>query len=71
MTCSPAPLRYRAVSMELAAYLDAREVAIHILTEAGRSITIVCPRASIFALQKHIEQIGAACPEIATWGDQR
>jgi hypothetical protein len=70
MTFTSAAVRYRAVSMELAAYLDARNVEMHILTDTGKTITIVCPRDSIFAIQKHIEQIAKACPEIATWSDQ-
>jgi hypothetical protein len=70
MTVTPATIRYRAVSMELAAYLDARNVEMHILTDSGKTVTIVCPRDSIFAIQKHIEQIAKACPEIATWSDK-
>jgi hypothetical protein len=63
-------LRYRAVSMELAAYLDARTVEMHILTDTGETVAIVCALDSIFAVQRHIEQIGKACPEIATWKDE-
>lgn len=70
MNLPPATARYRAVSMELAAYLDARDVEMHILTDTGETIAVVCPRDSIFAVQRHIEQIGKACPEIATWSDQ-
>lgn len=70
MRLPPASVRYRAVSMELAAYLDARDVEMHILTDTAQTIAIVCPRDSIFAVQRHIEQIGEACPEIATWSDQ-
>lgn len=70
MMFTPATIRYRAVSMELAADLDARNVEMHILTDTGKTIAIVCPRDSIFAIQKHIEQIAKACPEIATWSDQ-
>jgi hypothetical protein len=62
--------RHRAISMELAAYLDAHTVEMHIVTDTGKTISIVCPRDSIFAIQKHIEQMGKACPEIATWSDQ-
>jgi hypothetical protein len=50
--------------------LDARNVEMHILTETGKTIAIVCPRDSIFAIQQHIEQMGKACPEIATWSNQ-
>jgi hypothetical protein len=66
---SPATFRYRAVSMELAAYLDAHNVEIRIFTDTDKTIAIVCPRDSIFALQKHIEQMAKACPEIATWSN--
>lgn len=70
MKLPPATIRYRAVSMELAAYLDARTVEMHILTDAGETIAVVCARDSIFAVQKHIECIGSACPEIATWNEE-
>jgi hypothetical protein len=59
--------RYRAVSMELAAYLDGHYVEMHIVTDAGETVAIVCPRDSIFAIQRHIAQIGRDCPEISTW----
>jgi hypothetical protein len=70
MKRSPAAIRYRAVSMELAAYLDARAVEMHILTDTGEAIAIVCPRDSIFAIQRHIARIGADCPEISSWSDK-
>jgi hypothetical protein len=70
MKPAPASLQYRAVSMELAADLDARNVEMRIRTDTGRMVAIVCPRASIFAVQKHIEQMAKACPEIETWSDQ-
>jgi hypothetical protein len=60
-------IRYRAAWMELAAYLDGHYVEMHILTNTGESIAIVCDKDSIFAVQRHIEQMGRACPEIATW----
>jgi len=69
MKLPPATLSYRAVSMELAAYFDARNVEMHILTDTGKTIAIVCARDSIFAIQNHIDRIGKACPEIATWSD--
>lgn len=69
MTFTPAAVRYRAVSMEFAANLDAHNVEMRILTDTGQVIAIVCPRDSIFAVRKHIEQIAKACPEIATWSD--
>ena len=62
-------MHYRAVSMELAAYLDGRYVEMHIVTDRGETIAVACPNDSIFAIQKHIEQIGRECPEIATWSD--
>jgi hypothetical protein len=71
MTSADAAPRYRAVSMELAAYLDGRYVEMHITTDAGETVSVVCPRDSIFAIQRHIEQIGRDCPEIASWrGDE-
>lgn len=62
----PGP-RYRAVAMELAADLDGRCVEMHIVTDTGETVTVVCPRDSIFAVQRHIDRIGRDCPEIATW----
>jgi hypothetical protein len=70
MNLPHASVRYRAVSMELAADLDARNVEMHVRTDTGKTIAVVCPRDSIFAVQKHIEQIGQACPEIANWSDE-
>jgi hypothetical protein len=70
MKSPPAATRYRAVSMELAAFLDAHNVEMRILTDTGKAITIVCPRDSIFAIQRHIAQIAAACPEISSWSDK-
>jgi hypothetical protein len=64
-------IRYRAAWMELVAYLDEHTVEMHILTDAGESVAIVCDKDSIFAVQRHIEQIGRACPEIATWKSAR
>ena len=69
MNLPPADIRYRAVSMEFAADLDARHVEMHVRTDTGKTIAVVCPRNSIFQVQKHIEQIAQACPEIATWSD--
>jgi hypothetical protein len=59
--------RYCAVSMELAAYLDGHYVEMHILTDTGKTISIVCERDSIFSVQRNIERMGRDCPEIATW----
>ena len=53
--------------MELVAYLDDRHVEMHILTDTGKTVSIVCERDSIFAVQRHIESLGRECPEIATW----
>jgi hypothetical protein len=65
---APVPqIRYRAVSMELAAYLDERCVEMHILTDVGETVAIVCGTDSIFTIQRHIEQMGRECPEISTW----
>ena len=63
----PKHVRYRATSMELAAYLDARYVEMHIRTDTGQNIAVICVRDSIFAIQRHIEQMGRDCPEISTW----
>jgi len=62
-----APIRYRALAMELSVHLDRQHVEMNILTDKGKSITIVCDKDSIFSIQKHIEQITRACPEISTW----
>ena len=59
--------RHCAVSMELAAYLDGHYVEMHILTDTGKTISIVCDRDSIFSVQRNIERMGRDCPEIATW----
>ena len=67
MRASPPQIRYRAVSMELAAYLDGHYVEMHILADTGQSIAVACDKDSIFAIQRHIEQMGRACPEISTW----
>lgn len=67
MSSFSAPTRYRAASMELAAYLDGKYVEMHITTEDGEALIIVCDKNSIFDIQRHIEQIGHDCPEILTW----
>jgi len=67
MSIPPPQIRYRAVSMELAAYLDGRYVEMHILADTGQRIAVACDKDSIFAIQRHIEQMGRECPEIATW----
>lgn len=68
MTSSRMPIRYRAISMELAAYLDEHCVEMHILTDDGQTISVCCPTDSIFAVLRHIKRLGIDCPEIATWG---
>jgi hypothetical protein len=60
-------IRYHATSMELAAYLDGRYVEMHIGTDTGQDVAVVCDQDSIFAIQRHIEQLGSECPEISTW----
>lgn len=60
-------VRYRAASVELAADFDAQNVEMHILTDTGDAVTVVCPRDSILAIQEHIARIAVACPEISTW----
>ncbi len=67
MNTPSAQTRYRAVSMEFAAYLDRRYVEMHILTDTGKAIAVVCEGDSIFAIQHHIEQMGRECPQILTW----
>ena len=67
MSVPPPQIRYRAVSMELAAYLDGCYVEMHILSDTGQSIAVACDKDSIFAIQRHIEQMGRECPEISTW----
>jgi hypothetical protein len=59
--------RYRAVSMGFAAFLDGRYVEMRILTDAGEAVTVTCDGDSIFAVQRHIEQMGRDCPEISSW----
>jgi hypothetical protein len=67
MNESAPPTKYRAVSMELIAYLDGRYVEMRILTDTGKSIAVACGGDSIFAVQRHIEQMKHECPEISSW----
>lgn len=67
MNMAPSHIRYCALSMRLAAYLDGRYVEMHILTDTGKIVSIVCEKDSIFTVQRSIEKIGQDCPEIATW----
>ncbi len=62
-----APMRYRAVSMGLSADYGERCVEIHFLFDTGETIAVMCPRDSIFAIQRHIAELVRECPEIATW----
>jgi hypothetical protein len=71
MTIRHPTTTHRAVTVQLAADLDGRYVEMRIVTAAGETIAVACPRDSIFAIQQHIEQIGRECPEIATWGQHR
>jgi hypothetical protein len=66
-----APVRHRAFAMEFSVDLDGQYVEMNILTDTHKTITVVCDKDSIFAIQKHIEQITCACPEIATWKPAR
>ena len=70
MTPAPVSLRFRAVSMEFSAYFDAHTVEMRILSDTGQNIVIVCPRNSIFTVQKQIAEMREACPEIATWSEE-
>ena len=67
MQLPPSQVRFHATSMQLAACLDEHYVEMRIRTDTGQSIVVVCPRDSIFTIGRHIEQMGRACPEIATW----
>ncbi len=62
-----APIRYQAVAMELAVHFDGQYVEMHILSDTGKTISVVCNNDSIFSIKRHIEQIGRLCPEISTW----
>lgn len=63
----PSPIRYHAASMGLAAYLDDQCVEMHIVTDRGKNITVVCDQNSIFSIQRHIEKMARDCPEILDW----
>jgi hypothetical protein len=67
MNAPPTPIRYQAVSMQLAAYLDGRYVEMQVFTDAGEAIAIACDKNSILAIGRHIRQLGRECPEISTW----
>jgi len=63
--------KYRAVAMEMAAYLDDHYTEMRVLTDTGDTLAIICNKASIIAVQQHIEQMARACPEILTWDAER
>ena len=67
MNASPAEIRFRAVAMQLVADLDGRYVAMRVITDTGDAVAIECEKDSIFAVQRHIEQMGRECPEITSW----
>jgi hypothetical protein len=60
-------VRCRAISVDFATCPDQPSVEMHILTDAGKMIAVVCDRASLFPMQQHIEQIGRAYPGIQAW----
>jgi hypothetical protein len=70
MPMSARRIRIRAVAMQLVADLDGRFVELHVVTDSGQTVAIACTNDSIFAVQQHIEQMAAECPEIATWSDR-
>jgi hypothetical protein len=63
--------RYRAVSMEFAVHLDDRYVEMHIHTDTGDTLTVVCPSDSILTIKRHIERIAAQCSEIESWRERK
>ena len=69
MTVPHAQICYRAATMRLVAYLDEYRVEMHIVTEAGETIAVVCAKDSIFKVRRSIEQMAQECPEISTWGE--
>ena len=72
MSVHPAPSHtYRAIAMELVAYLDEQFVELLIMTDSGESIAVACPRDSILSIQGHINQLVHECPEIESWGAEK
>ena len=67
MTIPLTPRRYRAISMQLAAYLGGPYVEMHILTDTGKTVPLICEQQQVPALQRHIESLRADTPEIAAW----
>ncbi|MEX2299237.1 MAG: hypothetical protein WD715_17615 [Dongiaceae bacterium] len=62
-------IRIHAVAMQLVADLDGRYVELHVVTDRGQTVAIACDNDSIFAVQRHIEQMAEQCPEIASWAE--
>lgn len=69
MTFPQMRTRFRAATMELVAFLDEQCVEMHIVTETGEAVAVVCPKDSIFKVERQIARMGRECPEIATWGN--
>jgi hypothetical protein len=67
MNSSSLQIRFLAVEMQLVADLDRRYVEMHVVTDTGQAVAIQYERGSIFAVQRHIEQMGRECPEILSW----
>ena len=62
MNASPTQIRFRAVAMQLVADLDGRYVEMQVVTDTGEAVAIAREKDSIFAVQRHIEQMGRECP---------
>jgi len=53
--------------MQLVADLDGRYVEMHVVMDTGQVVAIACEKDSIFAVQRHIEQMRRECPEVSSW----
>ena len=62
-----ATVRYRAYSMEFVSHVDEQLLEMHIVTDHGEPLSIVCDKVSILRIQKHIKHMVQACPEISEW----
>ena len=62
-----ATVRYRAYSMEFVAHVDEPLLEMHIVTDQGQPLSIVCDKHSILPIQKYIKHMVQACPEISEW----
>ena len=71
MNAPPTPIRYQAVSMQLAAFLDGRYVEMQLLTDAGEAVAIACDKNSILSIGRHIRQLGRECPEDLDLADRQ